>query len=339
MKKSVVPDPRFPLCYSVPQAMHAGKLTLCLSMAAVLAGCGAPGFPQPPSLALARPVRDLRAARKGNEVHLSWTVPAETTDHRSFRHPGDTKICRDVGATIQTGKCEPPLAELSTPATSTAPTSRFRLWKRPVPKPATGPQANYTDQLSPGLELQYPTSNMVYAVVVLNSFGRTAGSSNEVQVPAAPTLASPPDFNAELTAPGVRLTWTAVRPPQVIPAIRYLYRVYRLDVTTGKDSVAAELPLSEDAHPTLLDTGFEWEKTYEYRVTVVTTVEQSGGIESVEGDDSLPARVLAHDVFPPATPTGLQAAFSGPGQKPFIDLVWNANPESDLAGYDVYRRD
>ena len=42
-------------------------------------------------------------------------------------------------------------------------------------------------------------------------------------------------------------------------------------------------------------------------------------------------------MFPPATPSGLQAVFSGPGQKPFIDLIWAPNTDPDLAGYNVYR--
>jgi fibronectin type 3 domain-containing protein len=59
----------------------------------------------------------------------------------------------------------------------------------------------------------------------------------------------------------------------------------------------------------------------------------------VEGDSSPQVSVVAHDVFPPATPTGLQAVFSGPGQKPFVDLTWAPNLESDLAGYNVYRHE
>jgi fibronectin type 3 domain-containing protein len=38
-------------------------------------------------------------------------------------------------------------------------------------------------------------------------------------------------------------------------------------------------------------------------------------------------------------PTGLQAVFSGPGQPPFIDLVWAPNTDADLAGYNVYRHE
>ena len=59
----------------------------------------------------------------------------------------------------------------------------------------------------------------------------------------------------------------------------------------------------------------------------------------VEGDDSPTAKVFANDVFPPAVPSGLQAVYSGEGQKPFIDLLWAPDTEGDLAGYNVYRRE
>ena len=58
----------------------------------------------------------------------------------------------------------------------------------------------------------------------------------------------------------------------------------------------------------------------------------------VEGDDSPVVHLKVHDIFPPAVPSGLQAVFSSVGQKPFIDLTWAPNTESDLAGYIVYRR-
>ena len=43
-----------------------GILSLALS-----AGCGTVGAPQPPSLHLPEPVRDLRASRKGDKVTLT----------------------------------------------------------------------------------------------------------------------------------------------------------------------------------------------------------------------------------------------------------------------------
>jgi hypothetical protein len=298
-------------------------------------GCAAPGAPEPPSLELARPVRDLRATRKGSEVHLTWSVPTETVDHHSFRRVGPTQVCRTLG--VSTRECTP-VAEVPTPRVLTNGRTWFRSGGTPGQQ-APAPQASYTDQLSPSLETQSPTSNLVYAVNVVNSYGKSAGLSNEVEVPSAPTLPAPENFHADLGAQGVKLTWSAVTTSQNISGLKYKYRVYRRDVQIGKDSIAGEVPVSAESNPTLLDTGFDWEKTYEYRLTIITLVGQTSGTAEVEGEDTVPVRVVTHDVFPPATPTGLQAVFSGPGQKPFIDLVWKANSEADLAGYNVYRHE
>lgn len=317
--------------------MKLTKLTFALGLASVglLSSCGTPGIPEPPSLELARPVTDLRAIRKGNEVHLSWSIPELTEDHRSFRHAGPTRVCRGIGSPLRV--CGTPVVELlPQPASTQHISSRRRLTKSQLPTP---PQETYTDPLSASIEMQAPTSNLTYAVSVLNSYGKSAGLSNQVQVPSAPTLPAPAILSAQLSAKGVELTWSAVRPSKELSGIKYEYRIYRRDVATNHDSVAGEIPTSADGSPSFLDTGFEWQKTYDYKVTVVTVVERAEGPEQVEGDDSLPVHVVARDVFPPAAPTGLQAVFSGPGQKPFVDLIWAANNESDLAGYNVYRRE
>ena len=204
------------------------KLELLVAAVALLASCGTPGIPEPPSLELARPVRDLKAARKGNEVHLAWSVPEETTDHQTFRHVGPTRICRNIGSLLH--GCGTPVAELPTPKAGSKQQSVLSRRRTPKSQKPTPPQAAYTDQLSPSLQMQSPTSNLVYAVSVLNSYGRSAGLSNQVQVPSAPTLPPPENLRARLTAEGVVLAWDPVSPAREIPGLRYEYRVYRRDV-------------------------------------------------------------------------------------------------------------
>src|SRR5262249_54571811 len=100
------------------------------------------------------------------------------------------------------------------------------------------------------------------------------------------------------------------------------------------------------------DATIEWQKPYEYRIAAITQIETTGecpGAASgsaqcpepvtVDGMDSPPQKVFTQDVYPPAVPSGLQAVFSGPGQAPFIDLLWAPNTEADLVGYNVYRRE
>ncbi len=288
----------------------------------VLAGCGSPGVPLPPSLELARPVSDLHAVRKGNTVYLIWSPPEETTDRHNIRHPGPTHICRAVGTTMR--ECGAVVGQVP--------------FARPTAtKSATKAQISYSDQLPANLLAANPTLKLVYAVSALNSYGKSAGLSNPVQVPAVPTLRPPDGFQAQLGADGVRLSWKAVAPSKDTPGVRYVYRVYRREA--GKvGGVAGEVSLSDA--PTLVDNGFTWEKTYDYRLTVVTIVAPEGEAEQqVEGDDTASVTVVAHDVFPPGVPTGLQAVFSGPGQRRFIDSIWAPDTEADLAGYNVYRHE
>jgi hypothetical protein len=293
-------------------------LLLTVLVCASLAGCAAPGAPQPPSLELAYPVDDLAATRSGDKVVLTWTVPQQTTDAQNIRHPGPTRICRSLQPAMVS--CAP-AGELPPPPVSEQ--------GRPV-------KMEYADTLPPELQRQNPAGFASYAVEVLNARGRSAGLSNQVRVPLAPTLPPPADLRAQVTADGILLTFTGELHQHEVPEMRHIYRVYRR-AEKGPEVVAGEEQLATDAHARLLDHSFEWEQTYWYRVVAVTRVE--GTTIEVEGESSPPIQVVARDVFPPAAPTGLQAVFSGVGQKPFIDLTWAPNLETDLAGYNVYRHE
>src|SRR5208282_240315 len=69
-----------------------------------LTGCASIGAPLPPSLELPRPPLDLRAARKGDKVTLTWTIPARTMDRQRVRYLGKTNICRSLDPTL--AKCD-----------------------------------------------------------------------------------------------------------------------------------------------------------------------------------------------------------------------------------------
>jgi hypothetical protein len=199
----------------------------------------------------------------------------------------------------------------------------------------------YTDTLAAAMQQQDPSAEITYAVEVLNRNARSAGLSNRVHVPAVFTLPPPDDLAATLTGDGVVLSWTSTGEPQYVSAsssnLELRYRIYRRDENSGKDALAGEIPVGGPGPAHFTDSGFEWEKTYLYRIAAVSVVKRPGSEAEVEGDDSTPVRVVAHDVFPPCVPAGLQAAYSGEGQKPFIDLIWAPVTSADLAGYNVYR--
>jgi hypothetical protein len=292
----------------------------------LLAACGTPGAPLPPSLELPKPVTDLRAARKGDKVYLLWSLPTQTTERQAIRHLGPTRICRSLQMPMK--DCVSVVRQLPPPPRSASQTT---------PKS----QAEYIDSLPREIQEENPTAQVSYAVLVVNESGRSAGLSNQVQVPAAPTLPAPANFNARVIAQGVQLSWSCGPPPaRALPNIQYRVRVYRRGENAEADTNVGEVEIQDCSKTELLDQSFEWEQTYAYRATVVTVVSLPGKPEmQVEGDDCAPIRVFPHDVFPPAVPTGLQAVFSGVGQAPFIDLVWAPVTDADLAGYNVYRHE
>ena len=185
-----------------------------------------------------------------------------------------------------------------------------------------------------------PRDFATYAVEVLNRAGRGAGLSNQARVLLAPTLGAPKDFQAQVTSRGVVLSWAKLTVPQQVPE-QHSFCNTRVSPRAGQPRsklLVGEVAITNE--PTLTDAEIQWQKAYEYHAETVTVVRDPNGNETqVEGDDTPEVTVFANDVFPPAVPSGLQAVFSGPGQSPFIDLVWAPVTDSDLAGYNVYRHE
>jgi hypothetical protein len=311
-------------------------LALCAPL--IITACATMGPPQPPSLELPKPPSDLRAVRQGDRVILTWTVPTVTTDRQTIRGLGVTRVCRGLG--VKLAQCGVPVGEAAAQPEAIPPSPTH-------PRPAAGKSskqktdASYTDSLSTSIESENPSSLVTYAIEVLNTNGRGAGLSNQVRVSLVRTLPPPRDFSARVTSRGVVLSWTGDLPAaDSTKSLRYVYRVYRRAEGSQERILAGEVPAENEGNFTLTDSNIEWEKTYEYRAETVTGVAQEKQPElQVEGDDTPDVRVFADDVFPPAVPVGLQAVFSGPGQKAFIDLVWAPVADVDLAGYNVYRRE
>ena len=290
-----------------------------------LTGCGVPGTPLPPSLGLPKPVGDLKAVRKGSNVNLTWTAPKETTDGELIRRAGRMIVYRDslTSAPAQ-ARTEMPLD----PTLRAAPTLK------------TGRPEKMLAQDALGAFLQPPRAIdfLVYTVVAQNNLGKSAGPSNQATIALVSTMEPPAEVKAVLSGQGVTISFVTGAAPQTETRVgtQYLYRIMRREEGSAQ-SVAAGQVRPANGPATFFDADIEWEKHYEYWVTPVTLWDSQTRRGEVEGDDSPVVKMFTHDTFPPATPTGLQAVFSGVGQKPFIDLTWTPNTEPDLAGYNVYR--
>jgi hypothetical protein len=300
------------------------------------------GPPMPPSLEVPKAPSDLRAARKGDTVTLTWTMPGRTTDRQRVRYLGRTRVCRSVDAT----KLDPALKQCDAPIAEVAPPTDFAAKnKSSFAKKLT---ASFIDTLPAAIEQANPTGFAIYTVEVLNTVGRGAGVSNLARVPLVPVLLPFSDFAARATGQGVLISWECPEATSRRSGVKYLFRIYqRLESSTNATRIA-EIDVTECAagseatknSNSFLDQTFEWEKTYFYRGTAVSVVEAAGRpAVQVEGEDTPEVKVWAHDVFPPAVPSGLQAVYSGPGQEAFIDLIWSPVTDADLDGYNIYRHE
>jgi len=293
------------------------------AMVCLTLGCATIGPPRPPSLDLPKPPSDLRAARKGDRVVLSWTIPTATTDRETIRKLGSTQICRGPG---EMKACGSAIGEVNAPAPS-AETSKQK------------PQGSFIDTLPSEFLTDSPAATISYAIEVLNRDGRSSGLSNQVRVQLIRTMQPPRQLDARVAKEGVVLSWNGEPIPSASASVQCVYRIYRHTEGSNEAMLAGETQAGLGER-TFTDNTIEWQKTYYYHVEPVSLIQRPDNSQlSVEGTDSPEAKIFADDVFPPAVPSELQAVFSGPGQKAFIDLVWAPVTDVDLAGYNVYRRE
>jgi hypothetical protein len=295
----------------------------------ILAGCGTPAAPQPPSLKLPIPAADLAANRTGNQVTLTWTTPQKSTDKLLLKGSVDGFVCRKEAAA---GACVAAGGELSF---------------------APGAEGSFTETLPAALAAGAPRP-LSYFVELRNHNGRSAGLSNVAVVLAGVAPAPVSNLSAELRKTGVVLRWTPLQasaqeirlhrkllsPPPAKPPQQGLLTPQPEPVEQNLlvDSCAPE---AGKGSCRTLDSSIRFGQVYEYRAQRVARVTVEGKTLELAGELSAPVRVEARDIFPPAVPTGLAAvATTGDnGAGNAIDLSWQPVTDSDLAGYFVYRRE
>ncbi len=334
------------------QSFGSGVLRLGSLLAALQLGCASPAPPRPPSLHLPEKATRLAAERVGDEVQLSWVNPANTTDGTRIRGTVTAVICRE----------SPP---------DVAP--RTRVAAEPcnaVQKIAAvaGP-AGSVDRLPSGLAAG-PPSLLVYRVELLNSAGRSAGLSDAAFAAAgqAPPPAGSLNVTARRGAALVRwtpqpaaagmevkrsLTATAAGPvlrpaTGTAPATEQrrmgsALKAQGLSPATPGRQIEVVLTGEGDGQRRdpggVVDRTVRDAETYVYTGQRVQHVTLQGHALELRGIASAPVTLAYRDTFPPKAPSGLVAVPGGaPGGKATLDLTWEPGEESDLLGYNVYRR-
>ena len=308
--------------------MKKGRGFLPFFLILLLVGCGKKGPPLPPLVRLPVAPGDFSAIRRASAVALQFVVPTANTDGSTpadvtrvevYALTGASPLTpedilrrgRRVGAVAVNPARDPDAPEDEQPT---------------APAPRGGVEQGVTVRLSDSFTPD-PTSDVSdvrsYIAVGFNARGRRGAFSPPVLVPtgAAPVTPSPPVVTWDETS--ITVTWEkSAESPELAPS-RLSYHVY----APGEvETRLTEQPV-EDAR--FVDKRIEWGTERCYLVRAVQIVE---GL-SLESDASPATCVTLADTFPPAAPVGLNTVAA----EGAVNLIWDPNKESDLAGYVVLR--
>jgi len=271
------------------------------------AGCGKKTRPVPPDTVLPAPITDLTCHLDEKGVALSWTYPTRTVEDE--RLPYRIEKFHLFRAVI-------PLADYCKDC--------------PVP---FGPPIEIEGERRDEGKIFYqetllrPRHRYVYEVRSKAGWFVTSDASNTVSVVWDTPLQAPREFGIEEGDRQLSLSW---QPPaglldgtSVTDPVRY--RLYRS--TTGEDFV--EIGELLDAL-SFVDSNLRNGKPYYYKVRAVRLHEGT----AAAGLASSTLLATPQDRVAPTPPRQVSAVMSEAGVK----LIWEAVPESDLAGFRIYRR-
>jgi hypothetical protein len=322
---------------------HSGRLQslpacVLFSCWLLLAGCGAPGLPTPPSPPIPEAISDLTAKQMGDGALLTFTLPGKSITNQRLTQTPTCDIFR--GALKSDG----------------APDAKSFRMVYTIPGALVAgyeieKHVQFLDPISPEETKAHAGGKVAYLVRTRVSAKKSSSDSNIVSLAIYPVPQRVADVKVRVTESALELTWPAPEQTSGGEALGdFAYRLYRGQLDSSLDASAVEAAakdlvhakwkaklalLASPASNSYSDTEFEFDKTYVY--VVRTAVPANGGI--VESADSVPAVVTPKDIFPPSAPQGLVgAAITENSTAPaVVDLSWSINPESDVVGYRVYR--
>jgi len=286
----------------------------------VAADCGKRRPPLPPIERVQQRTELLSGVQRGNQVILSWPAPqrnASDQSVQSIRRIDVYRLAEKPRAPL--GLTEEEFAARSTLIGSVT----YDQIKSAVDN------LTYTDTL----ELAGEPARLRYAVRYVNAAGQRAAFSNFLLLMPAARIAQAPTMIAtgQVSENAITIAW---QPPSAnidgsTPVNLLGYNVYRMEEAERESS---ETPINSSlvSGTQYVDKNFKFGDNYRYLVRAVSLGTEGDQVESLNSNS---ISVSPRDVFKPSAPTSITVA-AAPGR---LSLFFPANPEPDIAGYNVYR--
>jgi hypothetical protein len=320
--------------------MRSYKSALALSLGALLCGCASPDLPTARHPIVPLPVSDLSARQVGDTVILSFTLPTDSTDQQPLVDMPSIEIYRNTPQAVASASQRAPKNKSTAQLADIIPSER-------VPQYQKAGRIEFPDKLEASELATESGTDLVYTVRTRVSRAKASADSNAVTLRVYPAPATARDLRVTPTETALVLDWSAAQGPRSASSGKLVgFRIYRAEVDPATAETA--LPNASQAKliapPELLvqtseteyrDTIFQFGHTYFYTVREVVQF----GTGTVESADAAPIVFAAKDIFPPGAPQDLEAVAvpATLASAAAIELTWTINPETDLAGYYVYR--
>ncbi len=287
----------------------------------ISAGCGKRRPPLPPVEKVPQRTELLSGAQRGNQVILSWPAPARDTPGKSVQ-----SIRRiDIYRVAEKSAAPLPMTEEEFAARATLIGSVTYDQIRKASEEIT-----YVDTL----ELAGQQTRLRYAIRYINAAGQRAAFSNFLLIEPAARVAQPPTIiktGKELSETAITITWQSPKAniDGSTPVNLLGYNVYRL---AASEPASGQTPINSSlvTGTQYQDKNFVFGEHYSYVVRSVSLGTEGAQVESLNSNS---IELLPVDVYPPSAPSGVSIA-PAPGR---LSLFFAANPEPDVAGYNVYR--
>lgn len=283
----------------------------------LLPACGRKGAPLPPLTVVPEAISEIRAVVRSEGVYLVWSPPLKNNDGSPLDNLMGFKILRSE--TLPAGECKN-CVEIFEPINDILYT---------IPQDSEGKMEGdvfiaFDNKLKYGYKYRYK-------ILSYTTTGYLSPDSKIVEILYDIPPSVPENVSGVSGDRFVQLNWN--KPVALVdgqPLIGLAgYNIYR-SRNSGNFGL---FPVNNEpvTGNYFIDTGLENNTKYFYSIRSVRKV----GETLIEGPPGNEIMVIPNDRVPPQPPRGLVVI----PQKDGIILKWDAGTESDLLGYNVYRKE